>query len=68
MFHSCNDDKGRRKVFVNGNPINNVFWANEERGLVCFAPLPVQINKRKGEIYTRLLRGKVEVQPWPVSS
>ncbi len=62
MFHSAKDDKGYREVFVNGNPISNVLWANEERGLVCFAPFPVQINKRKGEIYTRLLRGSVKVE------
>lgn len=61
MFHSAIDGKGRRSVTVNGNLIKNVLWANEEKGLLCFNPMPLRINKRKGEFYTRLLRGKVAV-------
>lgn len=62
MFHSAHDGKGIRHVFVNGYRIKNVHWANVEQGLVCYAPLPLKINRRKGEIYTRLLRGNVEVE------
>jgi len=60
MFHSAKDGKGRRYVYVNGNRIERVKWANEEQGLVCFHP-----HKRrpiKGEVYTRLLRGNVKVE------
>ena len=60
MFHSAKDGKGRRYVYVNGNRIKRVKWANEEQGLVCFHP-----HKRrpiKGEVYTRLLRGNVKVE------
>lgn len=62
MFHSVNDGKGNRRVFVNGNLTNRVIWANEEQGLVCCYRYPLKINKRKGELYTRLLRGDVKVE------
>ena len=64
MFHSAKDGKGRRYVYVNGNRIKRVKWANEEQGLVCFHPNMrlSKKSKRKGEIYTRLLRGNVTVE------
>ncbi len=64
MFHSSEDGKGLRHVYVNGNRINCVLWANEEQGLVCFMPHRrlTKKDKRKGEIYTRLLRGAVKVE------
>ncbi|MCE6007578.1 hypothetical protein [Acinetobacter soli] len=62
MYHSANDGKGNRRIYVNGNLVTNVLWANEQRGLVCYSPYPFKINKRKGEIYTRLLRGNVRVE------
>lgn len=60
-FHSCSDGRGRRYVFVNGIQVHNVFWANIEKGLVCYGPVPIKVNKRTKEVYTRLLRGEVEV-------
>ena len=64
MFHSAKDGKGRRYVYVNGNRIKCVKWANEEQGLVCFRPHRrlTKKDRRKGEIYTRLLRGNVKVE------
>ncbi|MEZ2773461.1 hypothetical protein ACBP83_06440 [Acinetobacter pseudolwoffii] len=64
MFHSLKDGKGFRHVYVNGNRIEGVRWANEEQGLVCFIPHRrlTKKDKRKGEIYTRLLRGNVRVE------
>ena len=64
MFHSAKDGKGIRHVFVNGNRIKCVMWANVEQGLVCFMPNRRLIKKyrRKGKIYTRLLRGNVTVE------
>ena len=60
-FHSANDGKGLRHVYVNGNRIECVRWVNEEQGLVCFMPHRrlTKKDRRKGEIYTRLLRGIV---------
>lgn len=63
-FHSLNDGKRPRYVYVNGNRIKCVRWANVEQGLVCFMPHRRLIKKdrRKGKIYTRLLRGNVTVE------
>lgn len=62
MFHSANDGKGRRKVLVNGNEVKRVVWANEEKGLVCCYRYPYQIDRRKDEVKTMLLRGDVKVE------
>ena len=64
MFHSASDGKGLRHVYVNGNRIECVRWANEAQGLVCFMPHRrlTKKDRRKGEIYTRLLRGTVRVE------
>ena len=64
MFHSAQDGKGFRHVYVNGNRIDCVLWANEEQGLVCFMPKRRMTKRdiRKGQIYTRLLRGNVRVE------
>ena len=64
MFHSAKDGKGFRHVYVNGNRIGCVLWANEEQGLVCFMPKRRMTKRdiRKGQIYTRLLRGNVRVE------
>ncbi|HFG4486367.1 hypothetical protein [Acinetobacter baumannii] len=62
MFHSVSDGKGKRRVFVNGNAVKRVLWANVEQGLVCFYPYPYRINNRKNEVQTMLLRGQVTVE------
>ncbi|EKF47687.1 MULTISPECIES: hypothetical protein [Acinetobacter] len=62
MFHSVGDGKGRRRIYVNGNLINHVIWANEEKGLICYMPYPFKVNKKKDRVYTRLLRGNVRVE------
>ena len=63
-FHCANDGRGGRHVYVNGNRINMVKWANVEQGLVCFMPYRrlTKKDRRKGEKYTRLLRGNVTVE------
>lgn len=58
--HFAGDGLGPRDVFVNGNPINHVVYANPAKGIVEFAPHPLRA-KRNGEIYTRNLRGTVIV-------
>ncbi|STR68158.1 Uncharacterised protein [Raoultella ornithinolytica] len=49
--HYAGDGLGPRDVFVNGNPINYVVYANLVKGVVEFAPHPLRA-KRNGEIYT----------------
>lgn len=62
-FHSRNDGRGDRLVFVNGNRIDNVLWCDTAAGVCVYAPRPVRV-KRPGreEIYTRRLRGVVMVR------
>ncbi len=60
--HYAGDGLGPRDVFVNGNPIRHVVYANLARGVVEFAPLPLRV-KCNGEIYTRKLHGAVIVKP-----
>lgn len=38
--HYAGDGLGPRDVFVNGNPIRHVVYANQAKGVVEFAPLP----------------------------
>lgn len=61
-IHRGDDGRGKRKVYVNGNEIDNVVMADTRKGLVEFAPEPIRI-KRNGDIYTRMLRGQVVVEP-----
>lgn len=60
-IHYVCDGRGLRNVFMNGNLINNVVYANEQKGIIEFAPLPLRV-KRNGEIYIRKLRGVVTVK------
>ncbi len=61
-FHRHADGRGNRRVFVNGNPIDNVLWCDTAAGVCVYAPHPVKA-KRPGldEVYTRRLRGAVMV-------
>lgn len=59
--HYAGDGLGPRDVFVNGNTIRHVVYANQAKGIVEFAPLPLRV-KRNGEIYTRKLHGTVIVK------
>lgn len=62
-FHRHADGRGHRRVFVNGNQIDNVLWCDTAAGVCVYAPRPVKV-KRPGreEIYTRQLRGIVTVE------
>lgn len=62
-FHSCNDGRGPRRVFVNGNEMHGVIWADVSRGILRYKPLPMREHrKNKGDVYTRLLRGLITVE------
>ncbi len=61
-FHHCEGGRGHRQVFVNGNKISRVVWADEEKGIVCFHPEPLRCHRRGPlRVYSRKLRGKVKV-------
>lgn len=59
-IHHPDDGRGVRDVFVNGNAIEHVVWADTRAGVVWFCPLPIRITPA-GEAYQRRLRGRVEV-------
>lgn len=59
-IHTPHDGRGLRDVFVNGNRIDHVVWADTRKGVVWFMPAPVRVT-RAGEVYARRLRGQVEV-------
>ena len=63
MIHHSGDRRGPRKVFVNGNEIDGVIFADTVRGLVEFAPKPARVKKNSDTVYTRKLRGSVTVEP-----
>lgn len=59
-IHTPLDGRGMRDVFVNGNRIDAVVWADTRAGVVWFAPEPVRVT-RHDDVYCRRLRGRVEV-------
>lgn len=62
-FHRHADGRGNRRVFVNGNSVDNVLWCDTAAGVCVYAPRPVKA-KRPGreQIYTRRLLGTVTVE------
>lgn len=50
------------KVFVNGNPVDRVVFADTSKGVVRYVPEPIRIKKGTDQIFTRLLRGVVTVE------
>jgi len=60
-IHTADDGRGLRDVFVNGNLIDGVVYADTKKGVVIFAPKPYRAAKNKDYVYTRKLNGRVEV-------
>lgn len=61
-IHTPHDGRGLRDVYVNGNLIAQVVWADTRTGIVWFAPTPLRVKKNGDEVYCRRLRGQVEVR------
>ncbi len=62
-IHNPSDGRGfGRRVFINGNEIRHVVFADTKNGIVRFAPEPARVNRRTQEIYIRTLRGEVRVE------
>lgn len=51
------------RVFVNGNECRHGIRADTIRGEVIYVPQPIRAKKGSDEVYTRMLRGKVTVEP-----
>lgn len=60
-IHTACDGRGARDVFVNGNKVELAVYADTKKGIVRFHPRPARVAKNGQELYTRELRGKVEV-------
>lgn len=62
-FHRHADGRGPRRVFVNGNQVENVLWCDTAAGVCVYAPRPVKVRRpAREQIYTRRLRGIVTVE------
>ncbi len=62
-FHRHADGRGPRRVFVNGNQVDNVLWCDTAVGVCVYAPQPIKTKRpARDEIYTRRLRGIVTVE------
>lgn len=62
-FHRHADGRGPRRVFVNGNQLDNVLWCDTAAGVCVYAPRPFKVRRpARDEIYTRRLRGVVTVE------
>ena len=53
---------GPADVFLNGNRIERVIYADTKRGFVRVVGSPVKLDKWKKRVLTRTLRGTVEVR------
>ena len=59
--HTPYDGRGTRDVFLNGNKIDRVIYADEKRGIVRVVGNPIRIDKWHKRVLWRTLRGRVEV-------
>lgn len=50
------------RVFVNGNQVDGVVFADTGKGMVRYMPRPYRVQKGKDYAYTRTLRGVVTVE------
>lgn len=46
-IHHISDGRGKRKVFVNGNEIRYVIYADTKKGIVKYHPHPVRLKKER---------------------
>ena len=60
-IHRPLDGRGMRKIFVNGNQVDRVFYADTKKGIVDYYPQPIRVHKHGKRMLSRRLRGHVEV-------
>ncbi len=59
--HTPYDGRGKRDVFLNGNKIDRVIYADEKRGIVRVTIWPIRLDKWRKNVLCKTLRGRVEV-------
>jgi hypothetical protein len=66
-IHRFDDGRGVRKVFLGGEEVWMVVFADQKRGIVDRFRQPLTVRRRDGQLITERLRGRVEVV-WQTSS
>lgn len=61
--HTPMDGRGARHVFLNGNPISRVVYADTRKGKVRIHDDPPKLDKYGKRIIERTLYGVVTVEP-----
>lgn len=61
-IHTWDDGRGRRRVFVNGKPMNQVVEAYTRKGVVRYHPHGIPVNKAKGRFIMKSRKGRVTVE------
>lgn len=59
--HTPDDGRGHRLVFLNGELLERVIYADTRRGFVRVVGDPVKLDKFRKRVLWKTLRGKVEV-------
>ncbi len=59
--HTPYDGRGTRDVFLNGNKIDRVIYADEKRGIVRVIHSPPRVDERNKRVLWKTMRGCVEV-------
>lgn len=60
-IHRPDDGKGPRRVYVDGEQVRNVVYADTQRGLVHYHLSPVRLNRRKTGVRWAKKVGRVEI-------
>lgn len=67
-IHEGSDGRGPRDVFVNGNQVKGVVYADTRKGLVRCIHQPPKLDKYKQRLITFTLKGDVVVRPTEVNN
>lgn len=62
-IHTPNDGRGRRDVFLNGQLMQRVVYADVRRGLIRVVDDPIKLCRYRKRVISRTLRGVVSVTP-----
>ena len=58
---SIHDGRGKRRFYVDGKRVDDVFYADTKRGIVDHYRRPLKVDKHKKRVISERIRGKVEV-------
>ena len=61
--HTPSDDRGQRRVLLNGKELRNVVYADTNRGVVRFYDDPPQVDTSHDSFIEHTRHGLVEVYP-----